>query len=92
MAARIAGTLSLIAFACCLMAGVLVGDNTLETAVLRALVGLGVTFIVGFVVGLMAERMVRESLDRDAAKLADARRTLAEKRAALEQEEIPTVG
>ena len=84
--------LSLIAFACCLLAGVLVGDNPLETAVLRALVGLVVTFLVGYVVGLMAERMIRESLDRDAAKLAEARKVLADKRRELEQSDIPTIG
>ena len=84
--------LSLIAFACCLLAGVLVGDNPLETAVLRALTGLAVTFVVGYAVGLMAERMVRESLDRDAAKLAEARRVLSEKRRELEAAEIPTIG
>ena len=66
MAGRIAATLSLIAFAGSLLAGLVVADNPLATVVVRALWAMGGTFVVGLAVGWMAERLVREAMTNDA--------------------------
>ena len=61
MPARIAATMSLLAFAVCLIAGMSAG-NPVATTLSRALVAMGATFLVGAVVGAMAQRMLDENL------------------------------
>jgi hypothetical protein len=94
MALRIASIVSILAFVACLLAGVLVGDNRLETTVLRALAAMAGMFAVGLVVGLMSQAMVRERLAADAEILKEARRQHAEALASQkkQQEEILDVG
>ena len=58
---RIAGILALIAFALCLAVGAFEADNPFGTVVGRALIAMAGLFVVGYVLGLMAERMLRDS-------------------------------
>ena len=62
MPTRMAGTLSLIVFALCLVVGGLRAGNPFGTTVMRALVAMAGTFVVGLIVGLMAETMLKESI------------------------------
>ena len=62
MPQRIAASLAFIAFALCLFVGCFHTGNSFGTAVGRALAAMAVTFIIGLVVGTMAERMLRENL------------------------------
>ena len=62
MPARMAGTLSLIVFALCLVVGGLRAGNPFGTTVMRALAAMGGTFVIGLVVGVMAEIMLKESV------------------------------
>ena len=71
MVRRIAGSLSLLAFAVCLLAGLNAG-NPAATVLSNALAGLGVTFVVGLAVGAMAQRMLDENVAAEAAKAAAA--------------------
>ena len=61
MVRRIAATMALIAFALCLVMGI-VAENDYVTTVSRALKAMAVTFFVGLVVGSMAQRMLDENL------------------------------
>jgi uncharacterized membrane protein len=59
---RIAATLSLIAFAGCLLIGMFEAENGFATIVQRALVAMVVTLFVGLVIGAMAQKMLDENL------------------------------
>jgi putative Mn2+ efflux pump MntP len=63
---RIAATTSLIAFAICLVMG-MVAENPFSTILLRALAAMGVTLIVGMVLGAMGQKMIEENI-RDQEK------------------------
>jgi hypothetical protein len=71
MVRRIAGTLSLLAFAICLVAG-LAARNSTATILANALLAMGVTFVVGLVVGAMAQKMLDENVAAEAAKASPA--------------------
>ena len=75
MPTRIAGCLSLLSFAACLLAGGLGGDAAFGTILGRALGALCFTFVLGLLVGAMAQRMLEESLEKEAATLEAARLT-----------------
>ena len=90
MPTRIAGCLSLVAFAACLAAGVLVADNSIETTVMRALYAMGGTFVIGWVAGAMVQRVLRENLEKEAEALRELREQ--QLRQAEEAAKIPTVG
>ena len=59
---RLAGILGLIAFSLCLLVGLIEADNDFGTVVWRAIVAMGGTLLVGYVLGLMAERMIGENV------------------------------
>jgi hypothetical protein len=61
MTRRIAAIFGLIAFAMCLLEG-LRAENSFATVVLRALLALGVVFVIGLILGGMAELMLKENL------------------------------
>ena len=61
MPRRIAGTMALVAFAVCILVG-LRAENTFSTIVANALQALVVTFVVGLVVGAMAQKMLDENM------------------------------
>lgn len=71
MARRMAGSLSLLAFAVCLVAGLNAG-NPAATVLSNALAALGVTFVVGLAVGAMAQRMLDENVASEVAKRTPA--------------------
>ena len=56
---KIAAASALIAFAVCLIQG-LVAENTFATTVSRGLAAMAMTFVVGLVVGAMGEKMYEE--------------------------------
>ena len=68
MAKRMAGVLSIVVFAFCLLLGLQAG-NPFSTIVARALVGMAGTYVVGLVLGAVAQRMVDENLRDEERKL-----------------------
>lgn len=62
MPSRLAAVLSLIVFALCLLIGGVQAGNGFGTTVMRALAAMAGTFVVGLVVGVMAEIMLKESV------------------------------
>ena len=88
MVRRIAGTLSLLAFAICLVAG-LAAQNSTATILANALLAMGVTFVVGLVVGAMAQKMLDENVAAEAAKASPAPQADARAAAAKGKKEIP---
>ena len=89
MPTRIAGCLSLLSFAACLVAGA-AGEASLSSVLSRALSAMAFTFALGLVVGWMAQKMLDENLKGEADRLEQARRL---RLAAYEkQEPILTVG
>jgi Na+/H+-dicarboxylate symporter len=60
MPTRVAGILSLIVFAMCLCIGTFEAENSFGTVVWRGLVAMGGSYVVGYVIGLMAESMIDE--------------------------------
>jgi hypothetical protein len=71
MVRRVAGSLALIVFAVCLMAGLNAG-NPASTILGNALLAMGAAFAVGLVVGAMAQRMLSDNVAAEAAKAAAA--------------------
>jgi hypothetical protein len=61
MVRRMAATMALVAFAVCIMAGYQ-AENPFSTIVSKALFALAVTFVVGLVVGTMAQKMLDENI------------------------------
>ena len=68
MTRRIAATLSIIAFAVCLLIGAFEANNGFTTVVQRALVAMVVTLAIGLVVGSMAQKMLDENLKAQETK------------------------
>jgi len=69
MIQRIAGCMSLIAFAVCLLVGGLDAQNPFATTVWRALEAMLSMLIVGWIVGIMAQAMLNENLTSERKKL-----------------------
>ncbi|HLL91013.1 MAG TPA: hypothetical protein VK324_17060 [Tepidisphaeraceae bacterium] len=72
MPQRLAGSLAILAFAVCLLIGGLQAGNTFTTTIVRALVAMAGTFVVGLVVGAMGQRMLDENVKQAAAAAKDA--------------------
>ena len=77
MVRRIATCSALITFIICLVAGGLQADNTFGTAVWRALLAMGATFLIGLIVGSMAQRMLDENVSAERKKLKDSQAEVA---------------
>lgn len=60
MANRIAGILALVAFAMCLLVGAFEAGNPFTTVVWRSLVAMFGTYVIGYIIGIAAERMLGE--------------------------------
>jgi hypothetical protein len=69
MVTRIAGAMSLLAFAVCLIVGGLGADNTFATTVERALTAMAATMVIGLILGSMARAMLEENLALEKEKL-----------------------
>jgi len=61
MVRRIAASMALVAFFVCILAG-MNAENPFSTVVANALVALIVTFVVGLVLGAMAQKMLDENM------------------------------
>ena len=61
MIRRIAASMALVAFFVCILAG-MHAENPFSTVVANALTALIVTFIVGLVLGAMAQKMLDENM------------------------------
>ena len=61
MIRRIAASMALVAFFVCVLTG-MHAENPFSTVVANALVALLVTFIVGLVLGAMAQKMLDENM------------------------------
>jgi hypothetical protein len=59
MGTKIAASCALLVFALAIVQG-LMAENTFVTTVYRALVAMGGTFVIGLVVGAMADKMAAE--------------------------------
>ena len=68
MANRMAGCCALVVFAFCLVLG-LKANNTFSTTVTRALVAMGGTFVVGLLIGWIAQKMLDENIKSEEEKL-----------------------
>jgi uncharacterized membrane protein len=69
MASRIAAILALIAFVTCLVIGAFEASNSFSTTVLRALVAMVITLLIGLVLGAMAQKMLDENMQPEEEKL-----------------------
>lgn len=72
MAQRIAAATALIAFLVCLVAGAWQADNPFNVSVMRALLAMLATFVIGLIVGSMGARLIDESV-ADHKKILQAR-------------------
>ncbi len=61
MPRRIAASMALVAFAVCILVGLQAG-NTFGTILSKALLALVGTFVLGLVIGLMAQKMLDENV------------------------------
>jgi hypothetical protein len=61
MANRVAAVMALIVFAACLLIGMR-ADNTFVTTVARALLAMAGTWVIGWVLGTMAQKMLDDNL------------------------------
>jgi NhaP-type Na+/H+ or K+/H+ antiporter len=68
---RVAASFALIAFAMCLLIG-LEMENSFSTTVLRALVAMAGTFVIGLVLGLTLRKMVEENVKAEGEKLRNS--------------------
>ena len=72
MPQRLAAVISLVAFATCLAIGSFQADNGFMTVVSRALLAMGVTFVIGLILGWMAQKMLEENLKVEKKKLEES--------------------
>ena len=68
MSKRLAAVCALLVFAICLLLG-MQADNSFVTTLTRALVAMAVTFVIGLVLGAMAQKMLEENLKAHEEKL-----------------------
>ena len=71
MTRKIAASSALLVFAVSILLG-LRAENTFSTTLARALVAMAATFVIGLVIGAMAEKMLEENLSAAAKKSEDS--------------------
>ena len=69
MVVRMAGAMSLVAFALCLVVGGLEANNPFGTVVQRALIAMLGTLVIGLAVGSAFQAMLKENLSSEEQKL-----------------------
>jgi NhaP-type Na+/H+ or K+/H+ antiporter len=62
MIRRMAVSVALVAFAICILVG-MQAENSFSTTVMRALLAMAVTLVIGLVVGAIGNRMLEENLE-----------------------------
>ena len=62
MTVRVAGALSFVVFACCLLIGGFAAQNPFATVVWRAVLAMAGTFVIGLIIGRMAQGIVNENI------------------------------
>lgn len=62
MPQKVAAILAMIAFAMCMVIGGLQAGNPFSTTVLRSLVAMAGTFVIGLVLGAMGQKMLTENV------------------------------
>ena len=72
MPKKLASTLALLAFAACLVAGGVHAGNPFTTTIQRALLAMACTYVIGLVIGSMAEKMIEENVKAAQKKFADS--------------------
>lgn len=70
---RLAASLALLVFAACLFVGGVYAGNPFSTTVLRALLAMGGTYVIGLIVGVMGQKMIEENVKAAEKKLLDSR-------------------
>lgn len=71
MARKIAASSALLVFAISVLLG-LGASNTFSTTLSRALLAMGGTFVIGLVIGAMADKMIAENLSQSEKKLKNS--------------------
>ena len=71
MARKIAASSALLVFAISVLLG-LGASNTFSTTLSRALLAMGGTFVIGLVIGAMADKMIAENLSLSEKKLKNS--------------------
>lgn len=71
MAIRIASSMALLVFAACLLIGGMQAGNPFTTTVTRALVAMAGTFVIGMIIGSMAQKMIDENVQNEEKKLKE---------------------
>ncbi len=69
MPQRLAVAMSLLVFTLCLVIGGFRAENTFTTTVVRALLAMAGTMVIGLIVGMMAQKMLDENLKSEEEKL-----------------------
>lgn len=67
MIPRVAAAMSLVVFMVCLLAG-MAADNPFSTIIVRALLAMAATMVIGLVVGSMAQKMLDENIAAEEQK------------------------
>ena len=73
---RLAASLALLSFAACLYASGVHAGNPFGTTIQRALLAMAGTYVIGLIVGLMAQKMIEENIKgvlKQEKKLLDSR-------------------
>ena len=70
---RLAASLALLIFAACLWVGGIHAGNPFTTTVLRALLAMAGTYVIGLIVGTMGQKMIEENVKAAEKKLLDSR-------------------
>ncbi|MEM6561256.1 MAG: hypothetical protein AAF656_06630, partial [Planctomycetota bacterium] len=92
---RLAGASGLTAFVVCLILGGFAAENPLATVIWRAMMAMFGTVVIGYFVGLSAQRMLRESLREEGDLLHEQLREASQTEAAdldIDDDDIPVVG
>jgi NhaP-type Na+/H+ or K+/H+ antiporter len=62
MPSRVAASLGILAFAICLIVGGVQAGNTFSTTITRALMAMGCTVVVGWIIGWAGQKMIDERM------------------------------
>ena len=76
MPQKLASTLALLAFAACLIAGGVHAGNPFSTTIQRALLAMAGTYVIGLIIGSMAQKMIEENvkaIQKEQKKFLDSR-------------------